>query len=168
MLTTLKIIYLRKVISNSIDILPGPLPKLLRNRAFRYLITAGIATVVDVVLFFMISNYILHGQDFIVPVFGKNILVRCHTASILPSFSFGLLTNFTLTKVFVFQTSDLRTRVQFFRFIVVAMVTFLANYGFMNILVSGLEFNATISRLVSAITVGVMSFVIHKAFSFKA
>lgn len=159
---------MRAVISSWIDVLPGPLPKLLRNRAFRYLVTAGIATVVDVIVFFIVSIFILNEQDFLIPLFGKEVLVKCHTAAIIPSFSCGLLTNFTLTKFFVFEESELRTRVQFFRFAIVAMVTFMANYGFMNILVSGLGIDATVSRLISAITIGMLSFVIHKAFSFKA
>jgi len=47
------------------------------------------------------------------------------------------------------------------------MVVLVANYFFMYFLINVLGWYPTLSRAVSAITIGVFSFVAHRVFSFK-
>ena len=138
--------------------------KLLRSKVFRYFISAGIATWVDIMIYFIAFNYIYEKQDI-------NLLnwlvISAPTASLILSYTTGLLTNFFFTKHLVFKESDLETHKQLFRYVLVALVVLLLNYLMMRFLIRSLEWFPTIARSVSAITIGLLSFVIHKSFSFR-
>ena len=134
------------------------------HRAIRYFFAAGAATVVDVLVYYLVLNKFLHQKslDFL----GLYIF-KAPTVSLITSYSAGLLTNFTLTKLFVFTESEGATRWQLLRFSSVAFTVLIANYFFMYFLINYLGWYPTISRAISAITIGFFSFAAHKFFSFK-
>lgn len=137
---------------------------LLRNKVVRYFFSAGTATVVDVSVYFTTYNYILRKTD--IPFVGPFVLTA-PMLSLVISYSCGLFTNFFITRAMVFTESNLRGRKQLFRFIQVALLVLFMNYLFMKFLVQVLEWYPTISRVVSALSIGVMSYLFHKHYSFK-
>jgi putative flippase GtrA len=138
--------------------------KLIDSKVFRYFISAGIATWVDITVYFLAFNYIYQKMD--IDFFGM-ITITAPTASLILSYTMGLITNFTITKFMVFKESELETYKQLFRYILVAMVVLVLNYFLMNFLIGTLHWYPTIARAVSAVSVGLLSFVVHKTFSFK-
>lgn len=168
---------MRIAISSFIDTLP-PFPrKLLRMKAVRYLFAAGTATVVDITLFAFMFNVVLQQNDILLGF----INLGAPGISLAVSYSVGLVVNFTITKYFVFTQSDLKTKHQFFRFSIVALAVLFANYGFMKILIELFKYMESgnmlpqffightpiLARAVSAMCIGVLSFMIHKVFSFN-
>lgn len=151
------------VITNIYNLLPSYIIKLLKLKALRYLIAAGIATIVDITVYYLVLNKVLQKNDLHI----GTIILGAPGVSLAVSYSCGLITNFSITKLFVFKESDLRTRYQFFRFAIVALAVLFANYGFMKFLIDALNLYPTLSRAISAICIGVLSFIIHKAFSFQ-
>jgi putative flippase GtrA len=141
------------------------LQKLLASRIFRYFISAGLATWVDVVIYFLAFNYLYEKSDI---VFTEGIVVASTTASLVMSYTAGLITNFTLTKMLVFKESDLQTHKQLFRYILVALLVLALNWLLMRFLIRSMDWYPTIARATSAILVGVLSFSIHKVFSFRS
>jgi putative flippase GtrA len=137
---------------------------LLRNKVVRYFFSAGTATVVDVSVYFTTYNYILRKTD--IPFIGPFVLTA-PMLSLVISYSCGLFTNFFITRAMVFTESNLRGRKQLFRFIQVALLVLFMNYLFMKFLVQVLEWYPTIARVVSALSIGVMSYLFHKHYSFK-
>jgi len=137
---------------------------LLRNKVVRYFFSAGTATVVDVSVYFTTYNYILRKTD--IPFIGPFVLTA-PMLSLVVSYSCGLFTNFFITRKLVFSESDLRGRKQLFRFVQVALLGLFMNYLFMKILVQVLEWYPTISWVISALSIGVMSYLFHKNYSFK-
>jgi putative flippase GtrA len=137
---------------------------LLGLKPVRYFFSAGIATVVDVLVYYLVYNHLLHQTELRVL---DSMVFRAPTVALTCSYSCGLVTNFSITKYFVFHESELSGRIQLFRFILVAMVVLVANYFFMYFLINVLGWYPTLSRAVSAITIGVFSFVAHRVFSFK-
>ncbi|MFM7177104.1 MAG: GtrA family protein [Bacteroidota bacterium] len=137
---------------------------LLRNKVVRYFFSAGTATVVDVSVYFTTYNYILRKTD--IPFVGPFVLTA-PMLSLVISYSCGLFTNFFITRKLVFSESDLRGRKQLFRFVQVALLVLFLNYLFMKFLVQVLEWYPTISRVISALSIGVMSYLFHKNYSFK-
>jgi putative flippase GtrA len=137
---------------------------LWQQRVVRYFFAAASATVVDVFVFWLVFNKILHQQNH--DLLGIMVL-KAPTLSLICGFSCGLLTNFTITKFFVFNQSEAKTRWQLFRFVLVAMIVLVCNYYFMWFLTAQLHWYATISRAVSAVTIGIFSFTAHKFFSFN-
>jgi len=138
--------------------------KILQLKIVRYGMAAAIATAVDVTVYFIAFNYIFKKQDVhLLPI----LVLGAPTVSLILSYSCGLITNFSISKYFVFTESDLRGHHQLMRYVMVAILILFLNYGFMSFLIKTLEWFPTIARAVSAVTVGFLSFVIHKSFSFK-
>lgn len=135
----------------------------MQMKSVRYILSGGIATGVDVFTFFIMINYILQKNDL---VFGR-VHISAHIAALCVSFSLGLITNFLITKYFVFNESNIKGREQFLRYILVAAITFVGNYFMMKILVEVFNVWPTFARLIAVGTIAVLSFRLHKVFTFK-
>lgn len=135
----------------------------MEHKGVRYIISGGTATGVDVVSFFIIFNYILNKQ----PLHFGHVLIGAHIASLCVSFTLGLITNFLITKYFVFNESNIRGREQFLRYMMVAVVTFFGNYFMMKLLVDVFNVWPTMARLIAVGTIAVLSYRLHKVFTFK-
>ncbi len=138
--------------------------RIFENKIIRYFFSAGIATGVDVAVYFMAFNFIYEKQD--IHLFNLLVL-SAPTGSLILSYTCGLVTNFLITKYLVFTESDLRGIHQLARYVLVAVLILMLNYFFMSFLIKILEWYPTLSRVVSAITIGLLSFVIHKFYSFR-
>lgn len=138
--------------------------KLLNQSIFRYGIAAAIATGVDVMVYFLTFNYVLRKADF---YFSPSMVISAPTVSLAVSYSCGLITNFTITKFFVFPGSDLRTRHQLMRYVMVAIVVLGLNYIIMSVLIKGFGWFPTIARATAAVLAGFASFATHRVFSFR-
>ena len=145
-------------------ILLKALQPILQNNIFRYFVSAGLATWVDITVYFLAYNYLYQKMDF--EVFDA-YTISAATASLFLSYTFGLLTNFLITRYLVFSESELEFHKQLFRYVLVALLVLALNWGFMRILIRELEWVPTIARAVCALVIGKLSFVIHKTFSFK-
>ena len=137
--------------------------KAYQNKAIRYIFSGGTATLVDVSVFFMIYNFVLHQQDFVY----EHIRIASHVIALCVSFLMGLSTNFLITKYFVFSESALRGRDQFARYLIVAAITFVGNYFMMKMLVEVFGVWPTAARLMAVATIALLSYRLHKAFTFK-
>ncbi len=137
--------------------------KIFRLRVVRYFFTAITATGVDVFVYFLTYNYVILKND--LPV-SNHIIIGAPTIALMISFCFGLVTNFSLTRKFVFTESDLRVRHQLMRYTAVALAALVLNYFLMNFLIREFLWYPTLSRAAAAVCVGVISFMVHKTFSF--
>jgi putative flippase GtrA len=135
----------------------------MQLKGVRYILSGGIATGVDVFTFFVMINYVLHKSNLEI----GHIHVGAHIASLCVSFTLGLITNFLITKYFVFNESNIRGREQFVRYILVAAITFVGNYFMMKLLVDVFNVWPTFARLIAVGTIAVLSFRLHKVFTFK-
>jgi putative flippase GtrA len=138
--------------------------KMLNQSIFRYGIAAAIATCVDVMVYFFTFNYVLRKADF---QLSPSLVISAPTLSLAVSYSCGLITNFTITKFFVFPGSDLRTRHQLMRYVMVAVAVLGLNYVIMSILIKGFDWFPTIARATAAVIAGFASFAAHRIFSFR-
>jgi putative flippase GtrA len=142
----------------------GLLARLLKSKIFRYFLSAGLATWVDIMVYFLAYNYIYSKSD--IDFLGW-MVISAPTASLMLSYTAGLITNFTVTKFLVFNESELETHKQLFRYVLVAIGVLGLNYVLMSFLIRSLEWFPTIARAFSALAIGVLSFVVHRSFSFK-
>ncbi|MBX3103067.1 MAG: GtrA family protein [Bacteroidetes bacterium] len=158
---------IRKRIRNKIQ-------QTLEKRFMRYLVAAGIATVVDIAVYTLAYAFIFTEEVYfqITP----EVFITRQLMAILFSYHCGLLVNFGISKYFVFKESDLRTGTQFLRFLLVAEIVFVANFLMTRFLWSIIPYLleidnekvlALIIRTISAGTIGVLSFILHKIFSFE-
>ncbi len=137
--------------------------KIFRLRVVRYFFTAITATSVDVLVYFLTYNYVIRKND--LKIF-EHLTIGAPTLALMISFCFGLATNFTLTRKFVFTQSDLRIRHQLMRYTSVALGALVLNYFLMNFLIREFAWYPTLARATAAVSIGIISFMIHKTFSF--
>ena len=137
--------------------------KIFEHKAFRFLISGGTSTAVDIAVYFLVFNFVIQKQ----PVYLLNSQISAHTASLCISFTAGFVTNFLISKYFVFNSSNLSTRIQLFRYIIVAAINFSANYFLLKFFVEFMHWYPTASRALAAMIVAVLSFFLGKYFAFR-
>lgn len=137
---------------------------LLELKVVRYFFSGVTATLVDVCTYFIAFNFLFKKMD--IPVYESYVLTA-PTASLMLSFSCGLITSFLLTKYFVFTESDLKSHHQFMRFILVAFMVFVLNYFLMRILIRQFHWFPTIARAFASVSIAIISFFSHRFFTFK-
>jgi len=139
---------------------------ILESQFFRYLFAAGLATLVDMSVYYIMMTYVLHGA---------------HFWSLAFSFTAGLFTNFGISKYFVFQKSKVQTNSQFLRFVGICVIVFAANFYYMEFLrwllpqmipvmlqaYSKLILHNLFIRGFSAACIAVLSFTMHKFVTFE-
>lgn len=139
------------------------LKKLYNLKIIRYGFAAGTSFLVDLCSY-LLFYYVIF-EDVVFHFSGLEITSRI--LSLTLSFSIGFLTNFTISKYFVFKDSNLKTSTQFYRFLTVAVFVFAANWLLMFLLEEYFSLPSGVARFVAGITVAIGSFFSHKFFSFK-
>lgn len=114
-----------------------------------YLFTGGAATVIDVIVFSILTKSGLW-----------------YVAALCVSYFLGLTTNFWLSRRFVFGIYWKNWWIQYAVFTTVALNSLLANLGLLQLLINDLSWDATAARLASAACVALLSFTGHKLYSF--
>lgn len=133
------------------------------SRVFRYFLAAGIATMVDICVYYIMFHYVLSSQVYDL---SPSIAVSSPSISLIVSYTCGLFTNFLISKYFVFGESKVIVHVQFLRFAGVALLVLFLNYCLMSFLIHRLHWFPTVSRAFSALSLGVVSYSFHKIFTF--
>lgn len=144
---------------------PGREPfmkRAMKNEVVRFFLSAGVGFLVDTLVYFLVYNYLFNKHG--VTIYGHRM--KGVTASLVISFSCQVITNFLITKYLVFSESDLKSRKQFFRFSLVAVLGFIANLLLLKLLV-GFDVYAPLARILAAVSLGAASYFVHKFFSFK-
>jgi putative flippase GtrA len=137
--------------------------RLLKNQVIRFVFSAGIGFLVDVSVFYMLyHNYLVRHTYHII-----FMTVRNYTLSLSISFFLGVVTNFLITRYFVFAESKLQPYKQFFRFISVAIIGYFANLAVLKFFIQTLRIDPLLARPSAALSLFFLSFFIHKFFSFS-
>jgi putative flippase GtrA len=154
---------LKRLIENILDLFYPFFNKIFDKTTFRYAACGGANTIFDLLLFFLIYNFILQKQFIFLPF----ITVSPHIAAFLLAFCISFPTGFLLNKTIVFQDSYLRGRVQLFRYFLTVCLSLFLNYIFLKFFVERLHFYPTLSKFLTTFFVVGVSFISQKYFSFK-
>jgi putative flippase GtrA len=150
-------------ISNVIDIFYPPFRKYMTLQFFRYGVTGAANLVFDWVLYFFIYNYVLH-QNMLALGF---VTLSSHIATFVIKFPIVFFSGFLLQKYVTFSYSELRGRIQLFRYLVVFLINLLVNYIGLKFLVDGLGFYPSLSNMGISIVTVIISYFSQKKFTFK-
>ena len=154
---------MRKAIKQFIDYFYPPFKKLMPVRTFRYAVCGGSNMFLDIFIYFISYNYILHKQILDLGF----IAFKPHIAALWMAFFVSFPVGFLLSKYIVFDTSQLRGRVQLFRYLLIVGVNLILNYAFLKTLVEYLGFYPTIARIFTTCIIVTFSFLSQKHFTFK-
>lgn len=132
------------------------------KNTFRYLASGGGGFLLDILVYFVSFNFILQKQD----VHLGSIVISAPIFALIISFCIVNPYSFLMSKFIVFQESNLKGRIQMFRYMVIVAVNVFLNYALMKILVEVIHVFPTVSRIITAIAVAVFSFFVNQKFTF--
>jgi putative flippase GtrA len=154
---------LRDLIDLFINWLYQPFQKYIRKDTFRYAVCGGSNTALDISLYFVTYNFIL--KKTILNL--KFIAISPHIASFLLVFPVTFSTGFLLSKYITFTESELRGKIQLFRYGVTVFVCILLNYFLLKFFVDFCGFYPTPSKMLTTIFVVLYSYFSQRHYTFK-
>jgi putative flippase GtrA len=155
----------RDTILSIIDFFHPPFSRFIDKQTFRYLACGGGNTVLDILIYYLSYNFVLDKQDVVVPALGWTIAP--HIAAFFISFSVSFPIGFLLSKYVVFTQSNLRGRIQLFRYAVLVSMCILLNYFFLKVFVEALHLYPTLSKAITTAIIAVFSYISQRNFTFK-
>ena len=155
---------MRKKIIAFIDFFYSPFKKFMPLQTFRYAVCGGSNMILDIAVYFISYNFILHKKILNLGF----IAFEPYTAALWMAFIVSFPTGFLLSKYIVFNSSQLRGRIQLLRYILIVAVNLVLNYSIIKVLVEFMHFYPTIARAFATCIVVTFSYVSQKHFSFRS
>ncbi len=154
----------KKEIIAIIDFFYPPFRKIISLQTFRYAACGGANTILDIFVFFIAYNYILHKEVLDLGF----ISFKPHIAAFIISFLISFPTGFMLMRHVVFPGSILHGRVQLFRYFLLVLICVILNYVFIRLFVEHFHLYPTVSKIITTAIVVSFSYLTQKNFTFKA
>jgi putative flippase GtrA len=154
---------MRKKIISFIDIFYPFFKKYMPLQTFRYAVCGGSNILLDIVIYFISYNYILHKQILNLGF----IAFEPYTAALWIAFSISFPTGFLLSKYIVFNSSHLSGGIHLLRYILIVAVILVLIYSIIKVLVEFMHFYPTIARFFATCFVVTFSYLSQKHFTFK-
>lgn len=154
---------IRNIVLAVIDFFHKPFEKVIGKQTFRYLACGGSNTVSDILIYYLSYHYILLEQ----PVHIGGITIAPHIFAFMISFSISFPIGFALSKYIVFPESNLRGRVQLFRYAVLVGMCIVLNYVFLKLFVEICNIYPTPSKIITTGLVAIFSYISQRRFTFK-
>jgi putative flippase GtrA len=151
------------LVTSFIDFFYPPFKKFLNLQTFRYIVCGGTNTFIDILIYFISYNFILHKQV----VFLGAIAVKPHIMAFIMSFIISFPTGFYLNRNVVFTGSTLRGRVQLFRYLLLVVICVILNYVFIKLFVEQFNIFPTVAKILTTVIVVSFSYVTQRYFTFK-
>lgn len=132
-------------------------------QTFRYAVCGGANTVLGLLIYFISYQYIFEQRNFDFGFFA----FKPHIAALFVSFCINFVIGFALMKFVVFTSSNLRGRIQLFRYFLSFASNLVLNYLLLKLLVEAWHMNALLSQFITTCIVVLLSYISQKHFSFK-
>lgn len=132
-------------------------------QTFRYAACGGFNTLLDIALFFLSYNFILHKQ----PVHIGILTIGAHIAAFLIGFCITFPIGFYLSRYVVFQETSVAKREQLGKYFMVVLGCLFLNYGFLKLFVDVFKWYPTPSKICTTVFVVAFSYLTQKNFTFK-
>ena len=146
-----------------IDWFYPPFKKFMPIQTFRYAACGGGNTVLDICLFFVSYNYILHKEMVHTPW----LTVSPHIAAFLMSFIVTFPVGYFLSRYVVFEGTSAPKREQLPKYMAVVLGSILLNYFFLKVFVETFGMFATLAKICTTVFVVAFSYFSQKHFTFK-
>lgn len=154
---------IRGMILQVVDFFYPLFRRFMTRQMFRYAACGGGNTLFNILLYFILYNYVLEKQVFDLGF----IAFTPHIAAFFLAFCVTFPIGFYLSMYVVFQGSYLRRRIQLIRYFLVAMACVLLNYVLLKLFVEGLGWYPTPSLMITAGIVILFSYLSQRHFSFR-
>lgn len=154
---------MRKAILSLIDFFYPPFSRWIAPHTFRYLATGGSTFAAGIVIYYIAYNFILKQEDIRV----SGLLVTAPIAALCIESVITFFIGFFLNKYLVFTQSNLKGRIQLFRYGSIVVTNIMLNYAFIKVMVEAFAFYPTIAKILTSLILAVFSYFSQKHFSFR-
>ena len=158
---------MRKALLRIIDFFYPPFSRWLSLHTFRYMAAGGSTATSGIITYYIAYNWILHQQDVHLSMPLLPNLITAPTAALAIESVITFFIGFILNKYLIFTQSDLKGRIQLFRYGSVVATNVLLNYALLKVLVDAFGFYPTISKVIITAILVFFSYFSQKHFSFK-
>lgn len=153
----------RDIIINIVDLFYPMFSRFLSRETFLYLVCGGGNMVLDLLLYFVSYNFILHKQILDLGF----VAISPHITAFIMSFSITFPLGFLLAKYITFSQSDLKGHIQLFRYGVTVVMCILLNYVFLKLFVEYFHWYPTVSKAVATVIIAIYSYLSQKHYTFR-
>jgi putative flippase GtrA len=158
---------MRKALLRFIDFFYPPFSRWLSLHTFRYLASGGSTALCGIVSYYIAYNWILGQRNFEVDVVFLPKLITGHSLALVISTFIVFLWGFILNKYLIFTSSNLKGRVQMFRYAAVMGINLGLNFAMLKYMVEGLNFYPSIAQAIITIVLSLCSYFLQKHFTFR-
>jgi putative flippase GtrA len=153
----------QKFIIRIIDFFYPPFRGIMNEQLFRYAFCGSVANAFDILVYFISYNFILQKQNLTLGAF----TFSPHVAAIMMAFICSFPVGFLLQKYITFTNSNLRGRVQLFRYFMIVAICILLNVVLIKLLVEQVGLFPTVAKIITTVIVVTFSYFTQRNFSFK-
>jgi putative flippase GtrA len=130
---------------------------------FRYAVCGSSNMLLGIAIFYVFHEIIFKGKVF---DFGFYAM-KAHTASNIITFCVTLIIGFLLMKYVVFVDSNLKGRIQLFRYTLTSLINLGISTVLLKLLVEQVGIHAVIAQLITTVIVVMLAYLSQTYFSFK-
>ena len=143
-----------------------PLVKRMLDKTTYYYAACGSGNLVlSWFLFFIFFQFVFQKKVFYIEWI--NYSLSAYTLSSFLCFIIAFTIGFLLMKYVVFTKSELKGRIQLFRYALSSLVTWLAHWVILKLFIEWLGFYPSIANVISSCIVVLISYLLQKKFTFK-
>jgi putative flippase GtrA len=154
----------RDLILPIIDFFYPPFRKWMGLQTFRYAASGGANTFLGFVVYFISYRYILKEENLDIGFYA----FKSHIAALFFSFCISFPFGFFLMKYVVFTDSDMKGRVQLFRYFMIYLFNLALNYLLLKVFVETLHIYAVLAQIITITIIILFSYAAQRHFTFKA
>lgn len=136
----------------------------LSRQNYYYAAVGGANMVLDLVLYFISYNFIFKKEILQVT---NTLAFEPYIAAFLLAFTITFPLGFALSKYIVWSESNIRGRIQLFRYFLLVLTNIFLNYILLKFFVEICHFYPTVSKLLTIIIVVTFSYLTQKHFTFR-
>lgn len=154
----------RRLIFAVVDFFHPPFRKFLPLKTFRYAFCGGSVALLNLLVVGFCNQFVFTDRQ---PISIANFQMQYYTVSFIIGFLISFPVGFILNKYIVFQTSNLKGRVQLFRYFSIAILNIILNYLLLHLFVGVWDFWPTVSQAVITVILALFSYFMQNFFSFR-
>lgn len=158
---------MRKFLLKIIDFFYKPFSRWLSLHTFRYLVSGGTTAASGIVTYYIVYNWVLHQEDVHLNIPPLPNLITAPIAALIIESLITFFIGFILNKYLIFTKSNLKGRIQLFRYASVFTTNILLNYALLKVLIDAFGFYPTVSKIIITTVLAVFSYFSQKYFTFK-
>lgn len=153
----------QKIVTALVDLCYPLFKRWMPLKTYRYAVCGAGNLGLDIVLYFLVYNFVLYQENLDLGF----IVISPHIAALFIVFPITFFIGFLLNKYITFGQSNLRGRIQLYRYGLVVFGAMLLIYLLMKLFVDVLGFWATLSKILATAISVVYSYTLQNRFTFK-